>query len=422
MTKSTPDGQILRKIIAEIPTPFHLYDERVIREHARALNKAFAWNPGFREYFAVKATPNPYILKILQQEGCGVDCASMTELMLAEACGFKGEQIMFSSNMTPGEEFAYARKLGAIINLDDYTHIDSLRENGGLPELVCLRFNPGGQFWVNDSVMGTPVTSKFGMTERQIFDAIESLLTQNVKRFALHSFLASNVLDMNYYPAIAHTLMELALRIRQRFSIAVEMINLSGGVGIPYHPEEQAPDIQAIGDKVHETYHELIEQNGMPHMRISTELGRYMTGPAGYLVTTAIHEKDIYKHYIGLDASAVDLMRPAMYGSYHHITVVDKEDAPCDTLYDVVGALCENNDKFAVDRMLPHIDMGDIVLIHDTGAHGHSMGYNYNGKLRSPEVLLKEDGNFQMIRRRQTPEDYFDTLDFSGLLDGKMKD
>ncbi len=422
MPTTPPNKEVLERIIREIPTPFHLYDERVIRDRARALNRAFAWNSGYREFFAVKANPNPYILRILREEGCGVDCASMTELMLADACGFSGGSIMFSSNMTPGEEFKYARRLGATINLDDCTHIDFLRENGGLPELVCLRLNPGGEFRVNESVMGTPVTSKFGMTEKQVFESIEKLSDYGVKRFALHSFLASNTLGEDYYPAIAATLFTLCARIYERLGVSVEMVNLSGGVGIPYRPEEKSPDIAQIGEKVRDVYERIVTQGGLSPIRISTELGRYMTGPAGWLVATAIHEKNTYRHYIGLDSSAVDLMRPAMYGAYHHITVAGKENAPEDTPYDVVGALCENNDKFAIDRMMPRVDVGDIVVIHDTGAHGHCMGYNYNGKLRSAEVLLKEDGSFELIRRAQTPEDYFATLDFTGLMDGAFKE
>ena len=409
MAKTAPPKAVLEQIIKTIPTPFHLYDERTIREHARTLNHAFSWNVGFREYFAVKATPTPAILKIMKEEGCGVDCASLTELMLAEACGFSGDEIMFSSNMTPAEEYIYARKLGAIINLDDYTQVDFLEKTTGLPELVGLRLNPGELMGNSNFVMGEPSAAKFGMTEAQLFGAVERLSSKGVKRFALHSFLVSNALGTDYYPAIAQLLLKLAVEIQSQFGVSVEIVNLSGGVGIPYLPEETAPDIATIGEKVHKSYDELIPDK---NIKIATELGRYMTGAAGYLVTTAVHKKNIYRKYIGLDSSAVDLMRPAIYGAYHHITIAGKENAPLTTKYDVVGALCENNDKFAVDRMLPNTEIGDIVVIHDTGAHGHSMGYNYNGKLRCAEVLLKEDGSFELIRRAQTPADYFSTLNF----------
>ncbi len=421
MSKTAPAKTVLKSIIAEIPTPFHLYDEAQIRKHARDLNAAFSWNPGFKEYFAVKALPNPYILRILKEEGCGADCASLTELMLAEAIGLSGDGIMFSSNQTPAEEFEYARKLGAIINLDDSTHVDFLKAHGGLPELVCLRLNPGGDFSVNDTVMGTPMTSKFGMTEAQLIASVDKLSAYGVKRFALHSFLASNMVTDDYYPALARILFELAAKINRTFpDINVEMVNLSGGVGVNYLPDGAQPDIFAIGQKVKAQYDAVAAQGGLSGVRIATELGRWMTASAGFLVTTAIHEKPIYRHYIGVDASACDLMRPAMYGAYHHITVAGKENEAETELYDVVGSLCENNDKFAEQRRLPKVGMGDILVIHDTGAHGHSMGYNYNGKLRSAEVLLKPDGSFQLIRRRQTPRDYFSTLDFTGIMDGQI--
>ncbi len=418
MSKTAPSKQTLEAINREIPTPFHLYDEALIRKRARDLNAAFSWNPGYKEYFAVKALPNPFIMQILKEEGCGADCASLTELMLAQAVGLSGGEIMFSSNQTPAEEFEYARKLSAIINLDDSTHVEFLKAHGGLPELICLRLNPGGDFSVNDTVMGTPMTSKFGMTEAQLIASIEKLAGYGVKRFALHSFLASNMITDDYYPTLARILFELAAKVnRTHPGIKVEMVNLSGGVGVDYTPEDRQPDIFAIGQKVKAQYEAAARQGGLDGVRIATELGRWMTAQAGFLVTTAIHEKDIYRHYIGVDASACDLMRPAMYGAYHHITVAGKEALPETCVYDVVGSLCENNDKFAEQRKLQKVDLGDILVIHDTGAHGHSMGYNYNGKLRSAEVLLKEDGTFQLIRRRQTPEDYFSTLDFTGIMD-----
>lgn len=422
MTRKTiPSEAKLREIVREIPTPFHLYDEAKLRQRARALTKAFAWNPGYTEFFAIKANPNPFLLKILQREGCGVDCASLTELMLADACGFPGDRIMFSSNTTPAGEYRYARALGANINLDDITHIDFLKQNGGIPEFVSMRVNPGGKFKLGNFVMGNPGDAKFGMTVDQVYQAADALRALGAKRFGLHAFLASNVLDESYYPTMARLLFELAIDLYKKVGVRIELINLSGGVGIPYRPTEDEPDIGRIGEGVREAYEALIAPSEIAPVRIVTELGRYISGPVGWLVTTAIHEKLTHKHYLGLDASAVDLMRPAMYGAYHHITVAGKENAPCDTLYDVVGSLCENNDKFAVDRMLPHVDMGDLVVIHDTGAHGHSMGYNYNGKLRSAEVLLCEDGSFKMIRRAQTPADYFSTLDFSGLFEGAFK-
>ena len=405
----------LHEIVKEYPTPFHLYDEAGIRRRARALNAAFAWNRGFKEYFAVKATPNPFILNILREEGCGVDCASETELMLAKACGFEGEQIMFSSNVTPAREYVRAREQGAIINLDDITHIDFLRDCAGIPETICCRFNPGGEFAIGNRIMDQPKDAKYGFTRAQLTQGYKRLMELGAKHFGLHAFLASNTLTNEYYPTLARILFETAVELHREAGAHIAFINLSGGVGVPYRPEDTENDIALIGEGVRRAYEEVLVPAGMGDVKIFTELGRYMLAPNGILVATAIHEKHTYKEYIGLDACAVNLMRPAMYGAYHHITVADKEDAPCDHVYDVTGGLCENNDKFAIDRALPRIDMGDLIVIHDTGAHGFSMGYNYNGKLRSAEVLLHEDGTTQLIRRAETPADYFATFDFTGI-------
>ena len=405
----------LHEIVKEYPTPFHLYDEAGIRRRARALNAAFAWNRGFKEYFAVKATPNPFILNILREEGCGVDCASETELMLAKACGFEGEQIMFYSNVTPAREYVRAREQGAIINLDDITHIDFLRDCAGIPETICCRFNPGGEFAIGNRIMDQPKDAKYGFTRAQLTQGYKRLMELGAKHFGLHAFLASNTLTNEYYPTLARILFETAVELHRETGAHIAFINLSGGVGVPYRPEDTENDIALIGEGVRRAYEEVLVPAGMGDVKIFTELGRYMLAPNGILVATAIHEKHTYKEYIGLDACAVNLMRPAMYGAYHHITVADKEDAPCDHVYDVTGGLCENNDKFAIDRALPRIDMGDLIVIHDTGAHGFSMGYNYNGKLRSAEVLLHEDGTTQLIRRAETPADYFATFDFTGI-------
>lgn len=404
-----------REIAKAYPTPFHIYDEAGIRRTARALKAAFAWNPGFKEYFAVKATPNPFILKILREEGCGVDCSSETELMLSEASGFAGHEIMFSSNETQGREFARACRQGAIINLDDFTLIDTLERACGIPETVCCRYNPGGEFSIGNHIMNQPKDAKYGMTRAQLTQAYRVLMQKGAKRLGLHAFLASNTLTNAYYPTLAKILFTTAVELHRETGAKIAFINLSGGVGIPYRPEEPANDIAAIGEGVRKSYEEVLVPAGMGDVAIFTELGRFVLGPNGALVTTACHEKHTYKEYIGVDACACNLMRPAMYGAYHHITVLGKEDAPCDHVYDVVGSLCENNDKFAVDRRLPNIEMGDLLYIHDTGAHGFSMGYNYNGKLRSAELLLREDGSVQMIRRAETPADYFATLDFAGL-------
>ena len=411
----------LREIVEKYPTPFHLYDEKGIRENARKLEKAFSWNKGFKEYFAVKATPNPFILNILKEMGCGTDCSSLTELMMSEVCGFRGHDIMFSSNETPPEEFALADKLGAIINLDDITHIQCLEDTiGRIPETISCRYNPGGLFQISNDIMDNPGDAKYGMTTDQIFQAFKILKEKGAKYFGIHAFLASNTVTNEYYPMLAKVLFELAVRLHEETGADIRFINLSGGIGIPYRPDQEPNDIMAIGEGVRRVYEEVLAPAGMGDVAIYTELGRFMLGPYGCLVTEAIHEKHTHKEYIGVDACAVNLMRPAMYGSYHHITVMGKEQAPCDHKYDVVGSLCENNDKFAIDRMLPKIDKGDLLVIHDTGAHGFSMGYNYNGKLRSAELLLKEDGCVQLIRRAEIPEDYFATFDFCDLFKEKQ--
>ena len=402
----------VQEIVKKYPTPFHLYDEKGIRENARRVNEAFSWNPGFREYFAVKATPNPFLLNILHDHGCGCDCSSMTELMLSEACGITGEEIMFSSNDTPVEEYRKAADLGAIINLDDISHIEIVeRELGYLPETMSCRFNPGGFYKLSNGIMDNPGDSKYGMTEEQMFEAFRIMKSKGVKHFGIHAFLVSNTVGNDYYPTLATTLFKLAVRLRNATGAHISFINLSGGVGIPYEPDAAGADIMKIGAGVHEAYDRILGRNGMDDVRIFTEMGRFMMGPYGCLVTKAINEKHIYKEYIGVDACAANLMRPAMYGSYHHITVLGKEDQPCVCRYDVTGSLCENNDKFAIDRNLPKIDMGDYLVIHDTGAHGFSMGYNYNGRLWSAELLKKEDGTVELIRRAQEPKDYFATFD-----------
>ena len=402
----------IQEITMTYPTPFHLYDEKGIRENAKALKEAFAWNKGYKEYFAVKATPNPFLINILREYGCGCDCSSMTELMLSHEIGVKGDDIMFSSNDTPAEEFAYAAKIGAIINLDDYTHIDFLEKTlGYIPETISCRFNPGGIFQISNDIMDNPGDAKYGMTEEQLFDAYRVLRQKGAKHFGIHAFLASNTVTNDYYPMLAKVLFELAVRLKKETGADIRFINLSGGVGIPYRPEQEPNDIRAIGEGVRKVYEEVMVPAGMGDVAIYTELGRFMMGPYGCLVTKAIHEKHTYKEYIGVDACAVNLMRPAMYGAYHHITVLGKENEPCDHVYDVTGSLCENNDKFAIDRPLPKVDMGDYLVIHDTGAHGFAMGYNYNGKLKSAEILLKEDGSAKLIRRAETPKDYFATFD-----------
>jgi len=402
----------LDEIIKTYPTPFHLYDEKGIRENIEALKEAFSWNKGFREYFAVKATPNPFLINILREYGCGCDCSSYTELMLSEAIGATGEAIMFSSNETPAEEYKYADQLGAIINLDDITHIDFLEETiGHIPETISCRYNPGGLFKISNDIMDNPGDSKYGMTTEQLFDAFKILKSKGAKEFGIHAFLASNTVTNEYYPMLAKVLFEMAVKLQNETGVHIKFINLSGGIGIPYKPDQEPNDIHAIGRGVKKVYNEVLVPAGMGDVELYTELGRFMMAPYGCLVTKAIHEKHTHKEYIGVDACAVNLMRPAMYGAYHHITVMGKENAPCDHKYDVVGSLCENNDKFAIDRMLPEIEKGDLLVIHDTGAHGFAMGYNYNGKLKSAEILLKEDGTAQLIRRAETPADYFATFD-----------
>ena len=407
----------LREIERTYPTPFYLYDEKGIRENAARLKQAFSWNRGYKEYFAVKATPNPFLLNILKDMGCGTDCSSMTELMMSRACGFSGSDIMFSSNDTPPEEFAYAEKLGAIINLDDITHIQCLEETlGHIPETISCRFNPGGLFKISNDIMDNPGDSKYGMTAEQIGQAFKILKEKGAKHFGIHAFLASNTVTNEYYPMLAKILFELAVKLKEETGVHIAFINLSGGIGIPYRPDQEPNDILAIGDGVRRVYEEILVPAGMDDVALCTELGRFMMGPYGALVTKAIHEKHTYTEYVGVDACAVNLMRPAMYGAYHHITVMGREDEPCTRMYDVVGSLCENNDKFAIDRMLPEIKKGDLLFIHDAGAHGFAMGYNYNGKLKSAELLLKEDGTVEMIRRAETPEDYFATFDFCDIL------
>ena len=402
----------IEEIAKTYPTPFHLYDEKGIRENAKRVKEAFSWNPGFREYFAIKATPNPFLVDILREYGCGCDCSSETELMLCDAIGAKGEEIMFSSNDTPEEEYALAAKLGAIINLDDITHIDFVEQIlGKLPETMSCRYNPGGVFTLSNGIMDNPGDAKYGMTEEQIIEAYKIMKSKGVENFGIHAFLASNTVTNEYYPMLAKVLFELAVRLKKETGAHITFINLSGGIGIPYQPDQEPNDIMVIGEGVRKVYEEVLVPAGMGDVSLCTELGRYMMGPYGGLVTQAIHEKHTHKEYIGVDACAANLMRPAIYGAYHHITVLGKENAPCDHVYDVTGSLCENCDKFAVDRKLPRIDKGDYLFIHDAGAHGHSMGYNYNGKLRSAELLLKEDGSVQLIRRAETLNDYFATFD-----------
>ncbi|MCI3872676.1 diaminopimelate decarboxylase [Lactococcus petauri] len=403
----------LDKITAEFPTPFHLYDEHGIREKARALNTAFSWNKGFKEFFAVKATPTPAILKILQEEGCGADCASYVELILANKCGFDNSEIMFSSNDTPAEEFLLAKKLGATINIDAYNHIEFLSTLAGFefPETMSLRYNPGGVFTMGTKIMDNPEESKFGMTKAQLIQGIRDLQKLGVKKFGMHSFLASNTVTNEYYPKLAQQLFELALEIREKTGVSLDFINLSGGIGVNYRPDEAPNDIAVIGEGVHRVYDEVLTANGLGEVKIYTELGRFMLAPHGLLVTRVLHRKQTYRTYIGVDASAVNLMRPAFYDAYHHITVIGKEEGKVKEIVDVTGSLCENNDKFARQRELPVIDEGDLLVIHDTGAHGFSMGYQYNAKLRSAELLLQQDGSTRMIRRAERPEDYFATLD-----------
>ena len=408
----------IEEIVGTYPTPFHIYDERGIRENAKALREAFAWNQGYKEFFAVKATPNPFLINILREYGCGCDCSSYTELMLCDAMGLEGKDIMFSSNDTPAAEFELAAKLGATINLDDITHISFLEKIlGRLPETLSCRFNPGGYFSLGTDIMDNPGDAKYGFTTEQMFEGFRILKEKGVKNFGIHAFLASNTVTNEYYPTLARQLFELAVKLRDETGAHITFINLSGGIGIPYRPDQTPNDIRVIGESVRKVYEEVLTPAGMGDIAIYTELGRFMMGPYGALVTKVIHQKHTYKEYVGVDACAVNLMRPAMYGAYHHITVLGKEDAPCDHLYDVTGSLCENNDKFAIDRMLPEIEIGDYIVIHDTGAHGYAMGYNYNGKLKSAELLLREDGSVELIRRAETPKDYFATFDCFEIFD-----
>lgn len=415
MKKPFVTKEQIEKIAKSYPTPFHIYDEEGIRENARRLKAAFAWNKGFREYFAVKATPNPFIMKVLQEEGCGFDCSSYTELLLSDEVGAKEHDIMFSSNATPDIDFKKAFELGAIINLDDFTHIDILDKLTGIPETICCRYNPGGEFRTDGSpnVMDTPSDAKYGFTHEQIIEGYRILKEKGAKKFGMHAFLASNTLTNDYYPTLARIMFRVAVEIKEKTGVQLSFINLSGGVGIAYKPDQPQNDIAVIGKKVREAYEEILVPAGMGDVAIFTELGRFMLAPYGMLIAKAIREKHIYKEYIGLDACAANLMRPAIYGAYHHITVLGRENSPCDHKYDITGGLCENCDKFAVDRMLPKIEIGDYIAIHDTGAHGFSMGYNYNGKLRSAELLLRGDGSVKLIRRAETPEDYFATFDFA---------
>ncbi|HGA1413546.1 TPA: diaminopimelate decarboxylase [Streptococcus suis] len=408
MTK-TPfvSKEVLETITEQFPTPFHLYDEKGIREKARALNAAFAWNKGFKEYFAVKATPTPAILKILQEEGCGVDCATDVEVLMSEKLGFK--DIVFTSNDTQAQEFVYARKVGATINLDAYEHIEFLKNVAGIPETVCLRYNPGGVFSLGTDIMDHPEESKFGMTKEQLMKGYKELKELGVKEFGIHAFLASNTVTNDYYPVLARQLFELALEIREETDVTLDFIDLSGGIGVNYRPEQEPNDIAVIGECVRKVYEEILTPAGMGHIKIFTELGRFMLAPHGHLITKVLHRKETYRTYIGVDASAANLMRPAFYGAYHHITNITRPNAPIEVV-DVAGSLCENNDKFAVNRELPRAEVGDTLVIHDSGAHGFSMGYNYNGRLRSSEILLQEDGTARMIRRAETPEDYFATI------------
>ncbi|WP_303064148.1 MULTISPECIES: diaminopimelate decarboxylase family protein [Acidaminococcus] len=405
----------VEKLAEKYPTPFYVYDEKGIRETVRSINKAFAWNKGFKEYFAVKATPLPGILRIMKEEGCGTDCSSYPELVLSDVCGFKGHEIMFSSNDTPVKDMQEAYKLGSIINLDDFTMIEFLEQVAAIPETICCRFNPGGVFALGNDIMDNPGDAKYGMTRDQLRDAFKVLKAKGVKHFGIHAFLASNTVTNAYYPELARQLFQLAVDMKQETGVAVEFINLSGGVGIPYRPEQTPNDIAVIGEGVRKVYEEVLTPAGMGNVSLFTEMGRFVTGPYGALVTKVLHFKHTYKEYVGVDACAANLMRPAMYGAYHHITVLGKESEPCDHTYDITGGLCENNDKFAIDRKLPKIDKGDYLFIHDAGAHGSSMGYNYNAKLWCAELLLKEDGSVELLRRAETEKDYFATLDFTGL-------
>ncbi len=415
-TKNLPFSKDkLMQIVEEYPTPFHIYDEKAIRDNVRNLLNAFSWAPGFKEYFAVKATPNPHILKILKEEGFGADCSSLAELVMADKVGIFGENIMFSSNDTPAKEYQVAKQLGAIINLDDITHIDFLEKHAGIPDVISFRYNPGPLRQGGNAIIGKPEEAKYGLTHQQIFDAYRIMRDKGVTRFGLHTMVISNELDPNYFIETANMMFDLVVEIYRTLGIRIELVNLGGGIGIPYKPGEEPVDLDYVGRGVKESYERKIAANGLHPVKLALESGRMITGPYGYLVASVLHKKETYKNYVGLDACMADLMRPGMYGAYHHITVVGKEDKPHDHIYDVTGSLCENIDKFAVDRKLPEIDIGDILVIHDTGAHGHAMGFNYNGKLRSAELLLRPDGSVKLIRRAETIDDYFATLDFSEL-------
>lgn len=405
----------LEAIVAQYGTPFHIYDEKAIRENARRLTQAFAWVPEFQEYFAVKATPNPYLLKILREEGFGADCSSLAELVLAEKSRITGENIMFTSNDTPAVEFEKARELGAVINLDDITHIDFLERIVGIPDLISFRYNPGPLRAGGNSIIGNPQESKYGLTKEQLFHAYEIVRDKGATRFGLHTMVISNELNPNYFIETAEMMFDLVVELKEKLGIRIELVNFGGGIGIPYHPDEEPVKLEYVGEGVRKAYEERIIPRNLHPLKLALECGRVITGPYGYLVTQALHKKEIYKNYIGLDTCMADLMRPGIYGAYHYVTVVGKETWPKDHIYDITGSLCENNDKFAIDRELPRIDLGDLIVLHDTGAHGHAMGFNYNGKLRSAELLLKEDGTVEMIRRAETLEDYFATLDFSRL-------
>lgn len=402
----------LETIINNYPTPFHIYDEQAIRENARKLLAAFSWAPGFKEYFAVKATPNPHILKILKEEGIGADCSSLAELILSQQAGIVGEDIIFSSNNTPSEEYQAAKDLGAIINLDDITHIDYLEKHVGLPEIISFRYNPGSLLKGGNDIIGYPEEAKYGLTRAQILEAYKIMQGKGVKRFGLHTMVISNELNAESFVGTAVMMFDLVVEVYQTLGIRIEMIDLGGGIGIPYKPEQQAVDLDLVSQGVRKAYEEKIVANGLHPLKITMECGRMITGPYGYLVSTVLHKKEIYKNYIGLDSCMANLMRPALYGSYHHMTVMGKETLPLDHVYDVTGSLCENNDKFAIDRSLPQIDIGDVIVMHDAGAHGHAMGFNYNGKLRSAELLLQTDGSVAIIRRAETLTDYFATLNF----------
>lgn len=416
-TKQLPfSKQQIEKIIEQYPTPFHIYDEKGIREYARKFIKAFSWNPGFKEFYAIKSAPNPYLMKIMRQEGFGIDCSSIAELVLAEKLGMKGDEIMFTSNDTPAYEYKKAVDLGAIINLDDISHIEYLEKHVGLPNLVCFRYNPGA-LKEGNTIIGHPEEAKYGFTREQLFEGYQMLKEKGVTRFGLHTMVASNELDAAYFVETAQILFDLIVEIKERVGIDIEFANLGGGIGIPYRPTDQPVDLDFMSQGIHKLYKEKIDGNGLKPLKIYFESGRAMTGPYGFLVSQVLHIKKTYKQYAGLDSCMANLMRPALYGSYHHITVLGKEYEPQTEVYDVTGSLCENNDKFAINRKLPKVEPGDLVVIHDAGAHGHAMGFNYNGKLRSAELLLRENGEVIQIRRAETLNDYFATLDMGGLKD-----